>query len=93
MAVESRSRDFPLEWTRETFSTLDKPDVDNYTAVDRLGFIRRATAVLKSNLIRAIEFGSAVARRLKRALGGFFVSSESVGYPSGSGRKFENTVT
>ena len=28
----------------------------------------RATAVLKSNLIRSIEFGTAVARRLKRAL-------------------------
>ena len=27
---------------------------------------RRATAVLKSNLIRSIEFGTAVARRLKR---------------------------
>ena len=37
-------------------------------AVARLGFKRRATAVLKSNLIRAIEFGTAVARRLKRAL-------------------------
>ena len=30
-------------------------------------FKRRTTAVLKSNLIRAIEFGTAVARRLKRA--------------------------
>ena len=28
----------------------------------------RATAVLKPNLIRSIEFGTAVARRLKRAL-------------------------
>ena len=27
-----------------------------------------ATAVLKSNLIRSIEFGTAVARRLKQAL-------------------------
>ena len=34
----------------------------------RLTFKRRATAVLKSNLIRSIEFGTAVARRLKRAL-------------------------
>ena len=33
-----------------------------------IGFKRRATAVLKSNLIRSIEFGKAVARRLKRAL-------------------------
>ena len=37
-------------------------------AVARLGFKRRATAVLKSNLIRSIKFGTAVARRLKRAL-------------------------
>ena len=28
----------------------------------------RATAGLKTNLIRSIEFGTAVARRLKRAL-------------------------
>ena len=28
MVVESRSTDFPVEWTRETFSTPDKPDVD-----------------------------------------------------------------
>ena len=28
-SVESRSRDFPVEWTRESFSTPDKQDVDN----------------------------------------------------------------
>ena len=28
MVVESRSRDFLVEWTRGTFSTSDKPDVD-----------------------------------------------------------------
>ena len=39
----------------------------SYCRVARLGFKRRATAVLKSNLIRSIEFGTAVARRLKRA--------------------------
>ena len=33
--------------------------------VSQLGFKRRATAVLKSNLIRSIAFGTAVARRLK----------------------------
>ena len=38
-----------------------------YTAVARFGFRRRDTALLKSNLIRSIEFGKAVARRLKRA--------------------------
>ena len=37
-------------------------------AVARLGFTRRTTAVLKSNLIQSIEFGTAVARRLKQAL-------------------------
>ena len=36
--------------------------------VARLGFTRRATAVLKSNSIRSIELGTAVAQRLKRAL-------------------------
>ena len=36
-------------------------------AVARLVFKRRATAVLKSNLIRLTEFATAVARRLKRA--------------------------
>ena len=39
-----------------------------YTAVARLGFKRRAAVVLKSNLIRSIQFGTAVARPLKRAL-------------------------
>ena len=39
-----------------------------YTAVARLGFKRRATAVVKSNLIRSTEFSTAVARRLKWAL-------------------------
>ena len=34
---------------------------------DSLAFKRRATAVLKSNLNRSIQFGKAVARRLKRA--------------------------
>ena len=36
-----------------------------YCRVTRLVFKRRATAVLKSNLIRSIEFGTAVARLLK----------------------------
>ena len=36
----------------------------SYCRVARLGFRRRTTAVLKSN---SIEFGTAVARRLKRA--------------------------
>ena len=26
--VEGRSRDFPVEWSRETFSSPDKPDID-----------------------------------------------------------------
>ena len=37
------------------------------TSVARLGFKRRTTAVIKSNLIRSIKFDTAVARRLKRA--------------------------
>ena len=37
-----------------------------YKAVARLGFKQRATAVLNSNLIRSIEFGTAIARRLNR---------------------------
>ena len=40
-----------------------------YTAVARLGFKRRATAVLKSNLIWSVEFGVTVAQRLKWVLG------------------------
>jgi len=36
-----------------------------YCRVARLVFKRRATAVLKSNLIRSMEFGTAVARLLK----------------------------
>ena len=39
-----------------------------YTAVARLGFKRRATAVLKWNFIQSIELCTAVARRLKQAL-------------------------
>ena len=38
------------------------------SAVARLGFKRRATALLKSNLIRSTGFDPAVARRLKRIL-------------------------
>ena len=45
-----------------------RQDLLCYMAVARLGFKRPARAVLKSNLIRSIEFGKAVARRLKRAL-------------------------
>ena len=39
-----------------------------YRRVARLGFKRHATAVLNSNLIQSIEFGTAVARLLKRAV-------------------------
>ena len=39
----------------------------SYCRVARLGFKRRATTVPKSNLIRSVEFGTALARRLKRA--------------------------
>ena len=37
MVVDSRSRDFLVDWTRETFSTPDKPDVDDTLNItDRL---------------------------------------------------------
>ena len=44
MVVESRSRDFPVEWTRETFSTPDKPDVD-----DRENIAHRLDAAAQSS--------------------------------------------
>ena len=47
-----------------------------YTAVARLGFRRRATSVLRSNVFRSVEFGTAVSRRLKRALSILFVAAE-----------------
>ena len=54
--------------TKSSYCRVARQGLPCYTAVARLGFKRRATAVLKSNLIRSIEFGTAVARRLKRAL-------------------------
>ena len=54
--------------TRSSYCRVARQRLPCYTAVARLGFKRRTTAVLKSNLIRSIEFGTAVARRLKRAL-------------------------
>ena len=53
--------------TKSSYCCVVRQGLPCYTAVARLGFKRRATAVLKSNLIRSIEFGTAVARRLKRA--------------------------
>ena len=47
-----------------------------HSSIARLGFRRRATAVLKWNLFRSVEFGTAVARRLKRALSFLFVAAE-----------------
>ena len=54
--------------TKSSYCRVAQQGLPCYTAVARIGFKRRATAVLKSNLIRSIEFGTAVARRLKRAL-------------------------
>ena len=54
--------------TKSSYCRVARQGLPCYTAVAWLGFKRRATAVLKSNLIRSIEFGTAVARRLKRAL-------------------------
>ena len=53
--------------TKSSYCLVARQGLPCYTAVARLGFKHRATAVLKSNLIRAIEFGTAAARRLKRA--------------------------
>ena len=53
--------------TKSSYCRVARRGLPYYTAVARLGFKRRATAVLKSNLIRSIEFGTAAARRLKRA--------------------------
>ena len=49
--------------TKSSYCRVARQGLPCYTAVARLGFKRRATAVLKSNTIRAIEFGTAVARR------------------------------
>ena len=53
--------------TKSSYCCVAQQGLPCYTVVARLGFKRRATAVLKSNLIRSIEFGTAVAQRLKRA--------------------------
>ena len=53
---------------KSSYCRVTRQNLPCYTAVARLGFKRRATAVLKSNLIRSVELGTAVARRLKRAL-------------------------
>ena len=54
--------------TKSSYWRVSRQGLPCYTAVAQLGFKRRATAVLKPNLIWPIEFGTAVARRLKRAL-------------------------
>ena len=54
--------------TKSSYCRVVRQGLPCYTAVAQLGFKRRPTAVLKSNLIRSIEFGTAGARRLKRAL-------------------------
>ena len=60
--------------TKSSYCRVARQGLPCYTAVAaRLRFKRRATAVLKSNLIRSIEFGTAVARHLKRAQGRFLV--------------------
>ena len=56
----------PFE-TKSSYCRVARQGLPCYTAIARLGFKRRASAVLKSNLIRSTEFGKAVARRLKRA--------------------------
>ena len=54
--------------TKSSYRRVARQSLPCYTVVARLGFKRGATAVLtKSNLIRSIYFGTAVARRLNRA--------------------------
>ena len=48
---------------KSSYCRVARQGLPCHTAVVRLGFKRRATALLKSNMIRAIEFGTAVARR------------------------------
>ena len=68
-----------MNWVRHGDSTTFETKSSYCRVAARLGFKRRTTAVLKSNLIRSIEFDTAVARRLKRALAIFplFISSYS----------------
>ena len=54
--------------TKSSYCRVARQGLLCYTAVARLSFRRRATAVLKSDLIRSTQFGTAVARSLKRAL-------------------------
>ena len=54
--------------TKSRYCRVARQGLPCYSTVARLGFKCRATVVLKSNLIRSTEFGTAVARRLKRAL-------------------------
>ena len=52
MVVESRSRDFPVEWTRETFSAPDKPD-DNrrvHDCVTKMAADQHDTAAQSASL-------------------------------------------
>ena len=51
--------------TKSSYRRVARQGLPCYTAP--LGIKRRATTLLKSNLIRSIEFGKAVAWRLKRA--------------------------
>ena len=46
--------------TKSSYCRVATQSLPCYTTVARLGFKRRATAVLKSNLIRSVEFGTAV---------------------------------
>ena len=50
--------------TKSDYCRVAPQSLPRYTAVARIGFKRRSTAVLKSNLIRSIWLGTAVARRV-----------------------------
>ena len=57
-----------MNWVRHGSSATFENEVELLPCSTASCSKRRATAVLKSNLIRSIEFGTAVARRLKQAL-------------------------
>ena len=56
MVVESRSRDFPVEWTKETFSTPDNVDVVvNFLSQVIFAFLSFLGMVIYANEVKTKE--------------------------------------
>ena len=56
MVVESRSRDFPVEWTKETFSTPDNVDVVvNFLSQVIFAFLLFLGMVIYANEVKTKE--------------------------------------